>query len=160
MKKSYALAFFLLLTMQSVMAERREHFLRTLCIDLKAFIQGNASEEQKDRLVKQAAAMILAGSIALYCVVIFGARRDGEKVPLPLKQLAGLVQRGMGSGGEAEADQSGPPPPIALSDSMRNLFEQPAPSPFSALRNAPPARLPRLKSFVIKGPRGRRLPSA
>ena len=157
MKKFYVLSLFLLITVQSMVAERRESFLRTLCIDLKAFIHGDASEEQKERLVKHAAAMILAFSISLYVVSIFGAVRDGEKMLGLLKQLAGLARaRGAGSGGQSDPTDS-PASFVTPSASMRNLFEQPAPSPFSALRDDPPITpLPRLKS--VKGPTGRRRP--
>jgi len=142
--------------MNPLNAACQKSFFQTLHADFRAFIKGEASSEQKERLTKQAGVTILVGSALLLCFAVWGAHKDGEELPISFGQLASLTKEGagfVGGGGVADA------PPLVATPSTRDLFDQPTPSPFSQLREDPDWRpLPRLKN--IQGPRRRRLPSS
>jgi len=149
-KKSYALSFLLVITVQSMVAENMKRSFQTVCTDIRAVMKGNASPEQKERLIKQAAAMILAFSISLYCVSALGAMWDGQKVsPIQL----GAFAKPLGPKGQRRPSRKnnhlrrrksdislrGPEkqdvPLIGASDSMRGFFDFKPPPADSVLRD-------------------------
>ena len=150
MKKSYALSFLLLITVQSMVAENMKRSFQTVCTDIRAVMKGNASPEQKERLIKQGAAMFLAFSISLYCVSALGAMWDGQKVP-PIQ--LGAFPKPPGPKGQrrpsrknnlrrrkSDSTLRGPKmqdtPPIGA-DSIRGLFDLKPPPAYSVLRDDP-----------------------
>ena len=150
MKKSYTLSFLLVITVQSMVAENMKRSFQTVCTDIRAVMKGNASPEQKERLIKQGAAMVLAFSISLYCVSALGAMWDGQKV-LPIQ--LGAFARPPGPKGRRKPSRSknhlrrsksgsklhGPGrqdvPLIGSSDFMRGLFNLELPPAASVLRD-------------------------
>ncbi len=142
MKKSYALSFLLLITVQSMVAENMKRSFQTVCTDIRAVMKGNASPEQKERLIKQGAAMFLAFSISLYCVSALGAMWDGQKVP-PIKVRGAF---GRADSSLVRQAHQAVPPPMEATDSLADLLRQPTPSPHSALRDDP--------NFAVRERRG------
>ena len=130
MKKSYALSFLLLITVQSMVAENMKRSFQTVCTDIRAVMKGNASPEQKERLIKQGAAMFLAFSISLYCVSALGAMWDGQKVP-PIKVRGALGRADSSLTKRAPQDV----PPLETSDSIRGFFDLKPPPADSVLRD-------------------------
>lgn len=134
MKKIYALIFLLLITVHAAHTEQPENFFQILRIDMRAWMKGEASDEQKDWLAQQAGAVILAFSITLFCVVAVRAMLNGEKVPpLPLRSFGG-------SSGPRKPDNllrrqdTQKLPTLDPSASMRDLFAEQMPSAHSVLR--------------------------
>ncbi len=148
MNKSYSFFFLLLIGMHSVVAGDSQTFFQTLRTDMRAWIKGEASDEQKERLTKQAGAMILALSISFYCVVAVGAMLNGEKVP-PLQ--VGSFKKPRGPNRRRLPLRRKPPmrtlsrkilsqPVFDVPGELEGEFNQPTPPADSVLRDDTPVR--------------------
>ena len=147
MKKSYLLTLLFLFSAQSVCADS---FFRVLAAHIKGFVKRDASSEQKERLTKLAAVLIISASITLYCVAAARAILNGDEVP-PIKLPS--LKKPPGPKGRRKPSRKKPRrrksdsslrkpsmhklPELAPSESMRNFFDQPTQSPHSALREDP-----------------------
>ena len=75
----------------SLTGVQEETFFQTLRTDIGAFIKGNASDEQKERLIQQAGLTLVIVGISLFGAATLGAMLHGEPVP-PIQIVPGMGQ--------------------------------------------------------------------
>lgn len=139
MKKIYALNFLLLITVHALHTEQPQTFFQTLRIDMRAWMKGEASDEQKERLTQQAGAVILAFSITIFCVAAIGDISNGQRPPqlrvwsLPKPSGGGAYHKTRTLSGKDLSQMD-----CEVPEELSGAFSQPTPPAYSAVRQSPP----------------------